>query len=641
VPRFPLLPSLVVSLCLALMAAQSLAGVPGEFEDTGSMAISRFAHTATLLPNGKVLAAGGDHIAPPGGPDQTPSELYEPATGTWTVTGALNQERFQHTATLLLNGDVLVAGGFVRGTIYPIALGSAEVYSPSSGTWTPTGSLGARGQHTATLLPNGKVLVAGGHAFSGQGLDLHTNTATLYDPASGTWSATGSMADRRARHTATLLPSGKVLVAGGYDWNSSSTRASAELYDPATGTWSATGGLTHPRSDHTATLLHSGKVLVTGGMDQTSGIAPMQSAELYDPSTGTWTPAGSLAGARANHTATLLASHRLLVTGGFDANGPVATAELYDPATAAWNSTGNMLQPHVTHTATLLPNERVLIAGGGSSEVGRKAELYTEPPVPPRLLNISTRLRIQTGDNAMIGGFIVTRTEPKTLIVRGIGPSLGITGALADPVIEVHGPSGELLATNDNWQDAATKQQIIDSGLAPTNELESALWGTINPGAYTVVVRGKDGTEGIGLFEVYDLDQTADSALANVATRGLTQTDDDVMVGGIIVDGGSEGASTKVMVRAIGPSLPVAGALADPTLELRDKNGVLIAFNDNWKTRPDGTSQQSEIEATTIPPSNELESAAVEMLGPGQYTALVRGRDRTTGVGLVEVYNLR
>jgi hypothetical protein len=314
---------------------------------------------------------------------------------------------------------------------------------------------------------------------------------------------------------------------------------------------------------------------------------------------------------------------------------------LYDPVTGAWSPTGNMLQPHVTHTATLLPDKQVLIAGGGSSEVGRKAELYTEPPTPPHLLNISTRVHIQTGDNTMIGGFIITGTESKTLLVRGIGPSLGITGALADPVIEVHGPAGELLATNDNWGDAATKQQIIDSGLAPKHELESALWGVINPGAYTVVVRGKDGAEGIGLFEVYDLDQTADAALANVATRGLTQTANDVMIGGIIVGGGTSGAPASVVVRAIGPSLPMSAALADPTLELRDGNGGLVAFNDDWKTRADGSSQQAEIEATTIPPSKDQESALLQTLTPDNYTAIVRGKNNTTGIALVEVYNLR
>jgi hypothetical protein len=250
-------------------------------------------------------------------------------------------------------------------------------------------------------------------------------------------------------------------------------------------------------------------------------------------------------------------------------------------------------------------------------------------------------LRIQTGDNAMIGGFIITGTQTKTVLVRGLGPSVGMPGALADPIIEVHGSSGELLATNDNWRDATTKQEIMDSGLAPTDDLESALWGVINPGAYTVVVRGKDNATGIGLFEVYDLDQSADSRLANVSTRGVTQTGDDVMIGGITLGGGTAGAAAKVLVRAMGPSLPLAGPLPDPTLELRDGSGTLVAFNDNWKTRPDGSSQQAEIEATKIQPANDLESALVQSLAPGQYTAIVRGQNNTTGVGLVEFFDLR
>jgi hypothetical protein len=154
-------------------------------------------------------------------------------------------------------------------------------------------------------------------------------------------------------------------------------------------------------------------------------------------------------------------------------------------------------------------------------------------------------------------------------------------------------------------------------------------------------VKGKDNATGIGLFEVYDLDQSADSALANVSTRGVTQTGDDIMIGGIIVGGGTDGALAKVVVRAIGPSLPVADALANPTLELRDGDGTLVAFNDDWKTRPDGTSQQAEIEATTIPPTNDLESALVQTLPPNRYTAIVRGKNNATGVGLVEFFNLR
>jgi hypothetical protein len=215
-----------------------------------------------------------------------------------------------------------------------------------------------------------------------------------------------------------------------------------------------------------------------------------------------------------------------------------------------------------------------------------------------------------------------------------------VAGTLSNPVIAVHGPSGEPLGTNDNWKDALTSQQINDSGLAPTNELESALWGVINPGPYTVILTGKDGGTGVGSVEVYDLDEAADSRLANISSRGFVDTDDNVMIGGLIVGGGEPSGTAQVIVRALGPSIPVSGVLANPTVELHDENGATIAFNDDWKTRPDGSSQQAEIEATTIPPSNDLESAFVQTLPPGDYTAIVRGKNSTTGIGLVEVYHL-
>jgi hypothetical protein len=235
----------------------------------------------------------------------------------------------------------------------------------------------------------------------------------------------------------------------------------------------------------------------------------------------------------------------------------------------------------------------------------------------------------------MIGGFIITGTEPKTVVVRGIGPSLPGSGALADPVIEVHSSSGELLATNDNWGSDPSRQQVIDSGLAPANDLESALLGIINPGAYTVVVRGKNNATGIGLFEVYDLDQTVDSRLANISTRGFVDTGNNVMSGGTIITGS---APTRVVFRAIGPSLTnfgVPNALQDPTLELYDGNGALLAANDNWRS-----DQEAEIIATTIAPSNDLESAIVRNLAPGSYTAIVRGAGDTSGIAVVEAYAL-
>ncbi len=255
-------------------------------------------------------------------------------------------------------------------------------------------------------------------------------------------------------------------------------------------------------------------------------------------------------------------------------------------------------------------------------------------------LNISTRLKVQTGENVLIGGFIVTGAGPKNVLIRGIGPSLsnfGIANPLQDPTLELH-DSNSVIASNDDWQTAANASQIPAS-LQPADSRESAILITLLPGSYTAIMSGKNGTMGVGLVEVYDLDQAAaaTSKLANISTRGFVDTGDNVMIGGFIVGGGN--GSARVIVRAIGPSLTqfgVSGALADPTLELHDGNGLTIASNDNWKD-----TQQVEIEATGIPPSNDLESAIVATLPSGAYTAVVAGKGSATGVGLVEVYDLK
>jgi hypothetical protein len=615
---------------MGLVLVSPARGASIGFERTGSLANARAGHEAVLLPNGKVLVLGGIGFGVPG------AELYDPVSGTWSATGSPAINYSHRTLTLLANGKVLAAGG--QGFI--LSTGRAELYDPATGTWTATGSLttAARYDHTATLLPNGKVLVAGGFFGELSILGGHSlASAELYDPATGTWTATGSLATARDASTATLLPNGKVLVAGGRNRYAAGTLASAELYDPASETWTTTGSLVTARHQHTSALLPNGKVLVVAGSS-----APLASAELYDPASQTWTVTGSLATARYAHTMTLLPDGKVLVAGGQFYPNSLASAELYNPASEAWTKTGSLGTAREGHTATLLPNGEVLVAGGrNASSYFASAELYGKPI--PTLLNISTRVRVQNGDNAMIGGFIITGTEPKTVLVRAIGPSLPVSGVLADPVIAVHGPSGEFLGGNDNWDDALTRQQINDSGLAPSNDLESALWGVINPGAYTVILTGNNGGTGVGLVEVYDLDRTVDTNLGNISTRGFVDTGDNVMIGGFIVGGGSPTGSAQVVVRAVGPSLSaagVAGALANPTLDLHDGNGTLLASNDNWKTRPDGTSQQAEIEATTIPPTNDFESALVRTLEPGNYTVIVRGNNSTTGVGLVEAYHL-
>jgi uncharacterized protein GlcG (DUF336 family) len=268
------------------------------------------------------------------------------------------------------------------------------------------------------------------------------------------------------------------------------------------------------------------------------------------------------------------------------------------------------------------------------------------PPGPPpfvasaeKLANISTRLNAGTGDNQLIGGFIITGDQEKKVIIRAIGPSLGqfgISNALADPTLELHDQSGAVIATNDNWGDSQ-RAEIEATGVSPVNELESAIVRILAPGAYTAVASGKDGGTGTAVVEVYDLNSSSNSTLANISTRGAVGAESDVIIGGFIIFG--NGGSTRVLVRSVGPSLASSGvpnAMPDPTLELRDSNGTLIVENDNWRDGP-----QTEIEETTLAPTNDLESAIVTTLPSGPYTAIIHERNGQSGIGLFEVYNLQ
>jgi hypothetical protein len=337
------------------------------------MASGRADFTATLLTDGKVLVAGGNY----GTTALAASEIYDPATGGWEPTGSMHTARSSHGAWLLSSGKVLVAGGCTGG---PCSTGTntAEIYDPGTGSWTPTGGMSTlRYFFAGALLQTGKVLVVGGCSQSE--CAAATATAEIYDPSTGRWSSTGSTTLARSYHTATLLQSGNVLVAGGY--TSAGAAAAAEMYSPATGKWSSAGSLVTGRAVHTATLLKNGKVLVTGGIATYGNI--LKTAEVFDPASRKWLSTGSMSQVRENHTASLLPGGRILVAGGYGkiirSAVDLSSAELYDPATGTFSSTGSMTAARSQHAAVSLPDGRVLAAGGLGNSAGYQssAEFYT------------------------------------------------------------------------------------------------------------------------------------------------------------------------------------------------------------------------------------------------------------------------
>lgn len=337
------------------------------FLPTGSLLRVRRSHTATLLRNGQVLAVSGFNNVD----DEVPgADLYDPVAGAWTAAAPPLVPRHYATATLLPDGRVLLVGGFTSGGIVTT---HAELYDPTANTWTATGGLNfARNGHTATLLPDGRVLVVGG---SNAARDAQP-ASELYDPATGTWTLAGSMATGRENSTTTLLPSGKVLTTGGFHSNPSLTfYADTEVYDPGVQRWAAAGTLGAPRIDPLMVLLPTNRVLVAGGRDG-AGTA-LASASLYDRTTNAWSAAAGLSTARADATATTLASGEVLVVGGTNAGGTLNTAERYTPTTNTWSPAASPTRARHLHTATRLPDGRVLVIGGqDGADVLASAELY-------------------------------------------------------------------------------------------------------------------------------------------------------------------------------------------------------------------------------------------------------------------------
>lgn len=397
----------------------------GTFALTSRMTVARSLHTATLIEAGgcqKVLIVGGLNPGYLG-----TAELYDVKDATWEPTGRLLAARIFHTATLLSDGRVLVCGGRDSGFIY----GIAEVYDPSSGEFTRTGNLLPRMEHAASPLADGRVLVTGGEAPPRTFLA----TAEVYDPSRGTFQATGSLANRRSEHTATLLPTGEVLVTGGRDRSGivlgSGTVASAELYNASTGTFRSAGEMTAPRALHTATLVDGGGVVITGGEHAIVAVPTSETTEMYYPGLGPgpWTPVGDLAGPRSWHTATLLTNGGVLVTGGKGPGSLVrSSAELFDPSTGVFTFIGNMSSPRFTHTASLLGDGTVLLAGGSNGSFLPVASSEIYDPTMERFVLTGTLNRARSEHTATV------LSDGKVLVVGGrSGSTIWNSAEIYDP----------------------------------------------------------------------------------------------------------------------------------------------------------------------------------------------------------------
>jgi N-acetylneuraminic acid mutarotase len=532
-------------------------------------------------------------------------------SGEWQTLAPMPSAR-QELATAVLNGKIYVIAGFDSGGA---STNTVEVYNPATNGWASAPPIPIANNHNNAAVAAGKLYTFGGVS----------NAAFVYDPALNTWSPVASMNFQHGGTAAVGVINDRIYVAGGT--GGGMQQRELEVYDPVTNTWTDLTPMSVPRN-HTGGGVINGKLYVVGGRD--SANAPT-ALEVYDPQSNTWTSLAAMPTARSGIGVGVVNGELYVFGGELPALHP--EVEVYNPSSNTWRRLADMPTPRHGIWTSVIGN-RIYLPGGGSQQGFGASNVNDVFIVPTKATfgNISSRLKVETGDNALIGGFIVSGTGPKRVILRAIGPSLPVPGTVADPRLELYDGAGQLIAANDNWRDAPNRQEIIDSTIQPSNDLEAAILTTVAPGNHTAIVRGANGSTGVALVEVYDLEAGSESRLGNISTRGLVQTGDNVLIAGLILLGQE---ARKVIVRAIGPSLTLSGALVDPTLELRDANGGLLASNDNWRT-----AQEAEIIATTLQPSHDLESAILRTLPPAHYTAIVRGQNSATGIALVEAYAL-
>ena len=589
-----------------------------------------------VQPDGKILIGGSfTTLSPNGGvavtrnyiarlnPDGTLDTVFDP-----NANGSVLSIAVQVDGKILVGGSFDTIGGQTRIFIARLdaATGLADSFDPNA-----NGSV-----YSIAVQADGKILAGG--LFTNIGGQTRNRIARL-DATTGLADSFNPNADTSV-YAIAVQADGKILAGGNFNSIGGQTRNLIARLDPTTGL--ADSFDPNANNDVRSIAVQANGKILAGGLftgiggqtrnfiarlDATTGLA-----DAFDPNAiqtvvsiaaqadGKILAGGifsSIGGQPRNHIARLDAT-----SGGADS---------FDP-----NANGNVFSIAVQADGKILAGGSFNFIGGQTRN--RIARLFVTAPTPTpsptqtpaaKFTTLSTRDVVGTGDAVTVNAFIITGSSPKQVIVRGLGPSLPYPGLLQDPALELHGPIGFTTATNNNWRDTQ-QAQIIATGLPPTNDLESAIVANLAPGVYTVVLFGVNGVTGTGVNELYDLNPGGSSRLTAVGTQGSALTGGNVQVSGVsIQDGG------PVLLRVLGPTLPVSGQLGDPTLELRDGNGALIVANDNWRSN-----QEAEIIATGIPPTNDLESAIVVTLPPGTYTAIVGGVNNTTGIGYVQFYGL-
>jgi hypothetical protein len=605
--------------------------------------------------NGHFYVIGG-RSAEVAGADFTNPFDYDPAANAWVIKpSVLPDGQVNNMACGVLStagsGDQIYCVGGSQSQVVGTT-GRVFTYNPATDTFT-TLAAGDNwpGSQGGTFLPGGfavagnKLYIIGSFNANATPLVM-TNEVWQFDPngsPGARWTERAGYPVARAYVPAASI-GGFIYTGGGSSLDPGGALIDSTdsfRFDPVANSWTTIANIPRATGETRAVVVNNEMWVLGGGR-----VAPNPSNEvdIYSPVTNTWRIGPPFTTARRNFAADGDGISRVFLVGGYDTAGALL-------------NTMEILAPGVCPTPTPSPGTPTPtptpITPTPTPATPTPTPTLTPPPTPTttptpspapatQAVNLSTRMRVQTGDKVGIGGLIITGNAPKRILLRAIGPSLaqfGIADVLADPVLELHSSAGTLLFRNDNWRDTQ-EAEILATNLAPTNNLESAIVVSLPPGAYTTVLRGNNNTSGIALVEIYDIDQGVASRLANLSTRAFVGTGDSIVIAGFQL--GNNAGADEIIIRGIGPSLapgsfPASAVLTDPTLELRNCDGSLVLANNDWQDDP---AQAVLITAAGLAPNNNLEAAMAATLAPGAYTALLAGRNNGSGIGLIEVYDL-